>query len=73
MKATAKTSKPHDAFNSLFEEDGGMTGCQSVGDLPRNCKQVSNIRYKISDPQPCRDTLYEVLKKCIDEQSPNQS
>lgn len=65
----AKEFKPTKAFNKVFDERGGIRGCTSVGDMPRNRKQVRNARYKLSDPQPKKDTLYEVMKMCIDDQS----
>ena len=70
MEVIAKTSKPRNVYHYLFEEAGGVSGCQSMGDLPRNSKQVSNVRYKLSDSKSNdKDGLYEIMKKCVDEQS----
>lgn len=38
-------------------------------DVPRNRKQVYNICYKLSDPKPNKDTLHEVMKLCIEDES----
>jgi hypothetical protein len=64
MKA-AKKMKPREAYHKLFKESGGIEGCQSVGDAPRNFKQILNMRYKLSDPIPHKDSLYEVMKKGV--------
>ena len=61
--------KPAEAYGELFEEQGGVFDCVSVGDVPRNRKQISNIRYKLSDPKPNKDTLHEVMKLCIEDES----
>ena len=50
------------AFNELFEVGGGVYGCTSLGDVPRNRKQIKNERYKITNPKPNRDPLYAVMK-----------
>jgi hypothetical protein len=65
----AKKMKPREAYHKLFKESGGIEGCQSVGDAPKNFKQISNVRYKLSDPIPHKDSLYEVMKRCVEEQS----
>jgi hypothetical protein len=65
----AKKMKPREAYHKLFKESGGIEGCQSVGDAPRNFKQILNMRYKLSDPIPHKDSLYEVMKRCVEEQS----
>ena len=65
----AKVCKPTKAFNKVFDDCGGILGCVSIGDMPRNRKQMRNARYKLSDPQPRKDALYEIMKMCIDGQS----
>lgn len=60
---------PQNAFNKMYEEAGGVRGCQSVGDTPRNYKQITYIRYKLSDPNPQKDSLYAVMKNCLDGRS----
>lgn len=69
MKIKAQHMKPAEAYGELFEEQGGVFDCVSVGDVPRNRKQISNIRYKLSDPKPNKDTLHEVMKLCIEDES----
>ena len=69
IEQAAKVMTPQDAFNKMYEEAGGVRGCQSVGDTPRNYKQITNVRYKLSDPNPQKDSLYAVMKKCLDGQS----
>ena len=66
---TAKLLKPKDAYHKIFKEVGGVQSCTSVGDAPRNYKQISNACYKLSDPQPCKDSLHEIARKCPDDQS----
>ena len=44
-KEKAKALKPTKAFNELFEEGGGVYGCTSLGDVPRNRKQIKNEKY----------------------------
>ena len=45
-----------------------MRACSSVGDTPRNRKQVANIRRKLTSPPP-KDSLYEIMQKCLEDQS----
>ena len=69
VEEAAKIMKPKAAYQKLFKEAGGVQACQSVGDTPMNYKQISNMRYKLSDPIPHKDSLYEVMKSCVDGQS----
>ena len=69
MLTEAATSlKPREAYNKVFEEMGGVAECNSIGSMPRNCKQITNIRHKKSDPPP-KDSLYEIMKNCVEDQS----
>ena len=36
---------PKDTITNIYREDGGYSVVRSYSDFPRNCKQVSNIRY----------------------------
>ncbi len=65
----AKVMKPQAAYHKIFNEAGGIRGCQSVGDAPRNRKQITNIRYKLSDPKSNKDSLFSVMRSCLDSQS----
>ena len=68
MLTEAATSlKPRKAYK-VFEEMGGVAECNSIGSMPRNCKQITNIRHKKSDPPP-KDSLYEIMKNCVEDQS----
>lgn len=64
----AKNLEPRAAFNKVFEEAGGVMNCSSIGDTPRNRKQVANIRLNLADAPP-KDSLYEIMQKCMEDQS----
>ena len=64
-----KTMKTGEAYSKIFKEAGGVEGCQSIGDGPRNHKQVTNVRYKLSDPHVHKDSLFLVMKECMQGQS----
>ena len=66
---TSKSVQGQEAFNKLLQEAGGVHSCQSLGDAPRNPKQITNARYKHNNPQANRDSLFEVMKECMQGQS----
>ena len=66
---TVKTMEPHEAYNKLLKEAGGIESCQSAGDSPRNYKQLANMQHKLNDSKPSKDTLFEIMNHCLDRQS----
>ena len=52
LKEEAQIYPPKQAVNVVYEEKGGMMGAKSLGELPRNRDQVSNIRRSISSNLP---------------------
>ena len=66
---TVKTMKPQEAYNKLLKEAGGIESCQSAGDSPQNYKQLANMRHKLNDSKPSKDSLFEIMKHCLDGQS----
>ena len=66
---TSKVVQGREAFNKLLQEAGGVDSCQSLGDAPRNPKQIDNARYRLSNPHAHRDSFFEVMKECMQGQS----
>ena len=70
LKEEAQIHPPNQAVNVVYEEKGGMMGAKSLGELPRNRDQVSNIRRSISSNLPIcsskgvRDPLFMVMEQC---------
>ena len=50
-------------YDKAFEDAGGVLNFQARGDLPRNIKQVSNLKYETSGSKTEKDDLYAVLEK----------
>lgn len=61
LKECAKSNSPKDAVQSVTKENGGITKA-AAGDLPRNQKQVSNIRSQTKENDP----LLSVMVMCKD-------
>ena len=61
LKECAKSNFPKDAVQSVTKEKGGIVK-SAAGDLPRNRKQVDNIRLQAKDTDP----LLSVMKMCKD-------
>ena len=66
---TSKSVQGREAFNKFLQEAGGVHSCQSLGAALRNPKQIANARYKHSNPQANKDSLFEVMKECTQGQS----
>ena len=66
----AKNHPPKEAVSVVYEENGGMMGANSLGELPRNREQVSNMRRNVNSTLPMssskglRDPLFMVMDQC---------
>lgn len=71
LKTEVKSKKSAaEVYDNAFEDAGGILQFQTRGDLPRNIKQVSNLKYETSGPKKEKDELYAVLEKCQQEEVP---
>ena len=62
--ASEKTPKP--AVHSISSHRGDVIGASSAGSLPRNERQVKNIRRKIKGSSGSLDPLHSVMMMCKD-------
>ena len=62
--ASEKTPKP--AVHSISSHHGGIVGASSARSLPRNERQVKNIRRKIKSSGGSLDPLHSVMMMCKD-------
>ena len=62
--ASEKTPKP--AVHAISSQCGGVVGASSAGSLPRNERQVKNIRRKIKSSSGSLDPLHSVMIMCKD-------
>ena len=71
LKEEALKCSPKEAVGTVYEENGGMMGATSLGQLPRNREQVSNLRRNIGSKQSLcsnkglRDPLFTSNKNFI--------
>ena len=64
LKSEVKSKKSvAGIYNKAFEDAGGVLTFQARGDLPRNIKQVPNLKYETSGSKKEKDDLYAVLEK----------
>jgi len=69
IKEEAENSFPKDLVRIVYNKQGGIMGATSIGELPRNRQQVSNIRCKISSSSSIcsakglRDPLFMVMEQ----------
>ena len=60
-----KSAQPTKVYNKVFQERGGIVSASSCGSLPRNRKQISNIKQKaVKDTQIDKDPLFSVMEQC---------
>lgn len=59
---------PTECFDDVFEECGGVLNATSCGSVPRNKKQVSNIKSTLPKCTE-RDPLFAVIEQCKQEES----
>jgi len=62
-------SAPTAIYNKVFEECGGVLNANSCGSLPRNRKQISNLKRTIKSEPIVKDPLFAVMEQCKKEQS----
>ena len=60
---------PTECFDTVFEECGGVLNVTSCGSVPRNKKQVSNIKSTLKPKCTERDPLFAVIEQCKQEES----
>ena len=63
-----ESTKPTELYNKVFEQCGGVLGVNSCGALPRNRKQISNIKRSLRDSSST-DPLFSVMEERKKEQS----
>lgn len=56
-------------YNEVFKECGGVLDASSCGSLPRNRKQISNVKSCMKGESTDRDPLFSVMEQCKKEQS----
>ena len=61
----ANDSKPMQVFDNVYELCGGVVGASSCGSVPRNIKQISNVKSVVGVIDP----LFAVIEECKKEQS----
>ena len=65
IKTDARLSKPRVVFDELMEKNGGIHSCKSIGPLPRDRKQIENVRARLSSTLSSNgDPLLAVILKC---------
>ena len=65
-----KSAQPTNVYNRVFQECGGVESASSCGSLPRNRKQIANIKQKaLRGTQSEKDQLFSVMEECKKEQS----
>lgn len=57
----AKASKPMHVFDKVYKDCGGVVGAESCGSIPRNKKQVSNVKRSINQEPRDADPLFAVI------------
>ena len=60
---------PTECFDQLFEDCGGIMNASSCGSLPRNKKQISNMKSSVKTKSDVRDPLFAVIEQCKKEES----
>lgn len=61
-------SKPMQAYDKVYESCGGVVGAVSCGSVPRNIKQVSNVK-AVKKEKGVVDSLFAIMEECKKEQS----
>ena len=68
MKKEASIHKPKQVVESVYSESGGVVGARSLGELPRNRKQVQNIRHQRKGEatlmRGAKDELFIAIEQC---------
>jgi len=68
IKEESENSTPKDVVSVIYKKQGGLMGASSVGELPRDRHQISNIRSKTTNTSICsakglKDPLYMVMEQ----------
>lgn len=63
-RAACCNSTPKSIVAKITEKEGGIVKCRSPSVLPRNRKQVENVRVP-SSKTPNTDLLYAVMEMCL--------
>jgi len=69
IKKKAENCTPKDAVSAVYNKQGGMMGANSIGELPRNRQQISNVHSKIGtnssicSAKGLQDPLLMVMKQ----------
>ena len=69
IKKKAKNCAPKEAVSAVYNKQGGIMGATSIGELPRNRQQISNVRSKIGtnssicSAKGLRDPLFMVMEQ----------
>ena len=69
IKRKAENCAPKDAVSAIYDKQIGMMGATSMGELPRNRQQLSNVYSKIGtnssicSAKGLRDPLYMVMEQ----------
>ena len=73
LKASVQTKPPRKALREVELSQGGVSGANSACDLPRNRKQVKNLKYTLANhlaspnsSLPKSDVLAHVMQLCKD-------
>ena len=57
-------SAPTETFDKIFEDCGGIIDAESCGSVPRNKKQVANMKLATKSKSGGHDPLYALMEKC---------
>lgn len=60
---------PTECYDEVFEDCGGVINAKSCGSLPRNRKQVSNMKSSVKPKSDMRDPLFSVIEQCKKQES----
>ena len=57
---------PKEAINQVLEDQGGILGASSAGQIPRNRQQAYNLNYQKTSTKTGtgRDLLYVMMEQC---------
>lgn len=65
LKVSAETKPPRKVIREIENKKGGVMGADSACDLPRNRKQVKNLKYNLKhDSSTCKDVLARIMHEC---------
>ncbi len=46
-----------DIYDDIYESNGGLSNSEAISDLPRNLRQIKNVRAKISSNLATKNTF----------------